>query len=292
MDIFKKGWFTELSPDAHMWPGQALSIEIESTLFDEHSEFQHVQVFETKEYGTMLCLDGVIQVTERDEFGYQEMIANIPMCAHRNPKRVAVIGGGDGGVLREIVRHDTVELVDHCEIDQFVCDVSRKFLPSLASGLDHPVVTTRFRDGAAWLQDHTDYYDVVIVDSSDPVGPAATLFEPAFYQTMKASLRQGGVICTQGECQWNNLDLIVEMLGFCKSMFKHADYAFTTVPTYPSGQIGFIMCSDSAPTSTAARPHPKPDELRYYTPEVHKAAFVLPKFAADAIAAGAATARL
>ena len=144
----------------------------------------------------MLCLDGVIQTTDRDEFSYQEMMVHVPMCAHPAPKRVAVIGAGDGGILREIVKHESVEKVDHCEIDKAVCEVSRNFLPNLAVGLDDPKVNTLFADGAAWLQKNKGVYDIVIVDSSDPIGPASTLFEEQFYVTLKEALAPGGIICT------------------------------------------------------------------------------------------------
>ena len=143
-----KGWFSETGK---LWAGQAMSIQVKEKLHDQKSEFQHLQVFETEQYGRMLTLDGVIQTTDRDEFSYQEMMVHVPMCAHPAPKRVAVIGAGDGGILREIVKHESVEKVDHCEIDKAVCDVSRKFLPNLAQGLDHPKVNTLFADGAAWL---------------------------------------------------------------------------------------------------------------------------------------------
>jgi len=272
------GWFSELSPDAEMWPHQCLSLKVEEVMYDALSEYQHVQVFRTAAYGTMLVLDGVIQITERDEHSYQEMIANIPLCAHPHPVRVALIGGGDGGVLREICRHPSVAVADHCEIDAAVCEVSRRFLPAIAAGLDDPRVKTRYMDGAVWLKEHSDYYDVIIVDSSDPVGPAASLFAEEFYRTMKGALREGGIICTQGECLWLHEKLIAEMIRFSKGLFKHARYAYTTIPTYPSGQIGFVVCSDSVNPSVPAREHPSSADLRYYTDAVHRASFVLPKF--------------
>ena len=123
-------------------------------------------------------------------------MVHIPMCAHPKPQKVAVIGAGDGGILREICKHSSVEVVDHCEIDKAVCDVSKEFLPNLAIGLSDPRVNTMHADGAAWLKNHKNTYDIVIVDSSDPIGPASTLFEEEFYKTMKESLREGGIICT------------------------------------------------------------------------------------------------
>lgn len=255
-----------------------MSIQVKEKLYDQKSEFQHLQVFETETYGRMLCLDGVIQTTDRDEFSYQEMMVHVPMCAHPAPKRVAVIGAGDGGILREIVKHESVEKVDHCEIDKAVCDVSKEFLPNLAQGLDHPKVNTQYADGAAWLQNNKGVYDIVIVDSSDPIGPASTLFEEQFYVTLKEALAPGGIICTQGECQWLHSDLIVEMQTFCKKLFKNANYGYTCIPTYPSGQIGFVICSEN---EVKAPVRPAPEGMKYYTSEIHKAAFVLPKFMQD-----------
>ncbi len=345
--LFKQGWFSELSPDDAMWPGQAMSVEVShstlscvqvgtprprlsltsalslpdlqitATLHDERSEFQHIQVFETKSFGRMLALDGVIQLTEKDECSYQvssaphssrlfgsallshglpadglfvrpssaqEMIANLPLCAHPRPQRVAIIGGGDGGVVREILRHPSVETVDHCEIDRRVCEVAMEYLPSIASELQRSEVTTHYKDGAQFLKDHPDSYDVIIVDSSDPVGPAASLFETSFYKISRDALRDGGVLCTQAECLWNNLSLIGELYAACAPLFQQCAYAYTTVPTYPSGQIGFMVCRKGAePVAAAVRAHPAADKLRYYTEEMHKAAFVLPKFAVDAM---------
>ena len=267
-----------------MWPGQAMSLEVEEVLLDIKTNFQHLVVLRTKTYGIMLCLDGVIQITERDEHGYQEMIANLPMCAHASPEHVVVIGGGDGGVLREVTRHPSVKVVDHCEIDEMVCKVAQEYLPQIAIGLSHPSVHSRFEDGAEWLRNHANTYDVIIVDSSDPVGPAATLFSPEFYATCKAALRQGGILCTQAECMWNNLDMIGQLVADCASLFKQGRYAYTTIPTYPSGQIGFLLCTDSeAPVNKPVRLHPQPAQMKYYTAELHTAAFVLPKFAEDAL---------
>ena len=121
-ECHSKGWFSEVGT---LWPGQAMSIQVKEKLYDQRSEWQHIQVFETENYGKMLVLDGVIQTTDRGEASYQEMMVHVPMCSHPEPKKIAVIGAGDGGILREIVKHPSVEVVDHCEIDKGVCDVSK-----------------------------------------------------------------------------------------------------------------------------------------------------------------------
>jgi len=283
MDLIIDGWFHERG---ELWPGQAMSLKVKKVLDHHRSLFQDVLVFESESHGKVLVLDGVIQVTERDEFSYQEMIAHIPLYAHENPKKVLVIGGGDGGVLREIAKHPSVEEIVICEIDQGVIDVSKKYLPSLACGYDDKRVTVHVMDGAKFMEEHQDAFDVIVTDSSDPVGPASILFETPFYNAMYKSLREGGIVCTQGECMWLHLDLIKPLMHSISQKFTDVSYAYTTIPTYPSGQIGFIVATKGR--GSCSKPVRKPSEevqkdLQYYTPELHEAAFVLPAFAKRAI---------
>lgn len=263
-----------------------MSLQVNKVLDHHRSLYQDVLVFESSTFGNVLVLDGVIQVTERDEFSYQEMIAHIPLYAHPNPKKVLVIGGGDGGVLREVAKHAGVEEIVICEIDQGVIDVSKKYLPSLACGYDDPRVTVRVMDGAKFMDDNRDSFDVIITDSSDPVGPASVLFETPFYDAMHRSLRDGGIVCTQGECMWLHLDLIKPLVNSISRTYTTVEYAYTTIPTYPSGQIGFIVAGKGRGTCTVPARKPEPDVaagLRYYSSELHAAAFVLPAFARRAI---------
>lgn len=220
-----------------------MSLKVEEVLDHHRSLFQDVLVFKSSNHGTVLVLDGVIQVTERDEFSYQEMIAHLPLYAHPNPKKVLVIGGGDGGVLREVARHPSVEEIVICEIDKDVIDVSKKYLPTLAKGYDDPRVKVHVMDGAKFMDENKDAFDVIITDSSDPVGPASVLFETPFYNAMHGSLREGGIVCTQGECMWLHLNLIKPLVKSIKQRFTSVEYAYTTIPTYPSGQIGFIIAT-------------------------------------------------
>ena len=283
----KDGWFSESEV---MWPGQAMSLKVEEVLYEGRSEFQDVLVFRSATYGTVLVLDGVIQVTERDEHAYQEMIAHIPMHCHPDPVNVLIVGGGDGGVLREVCRHPGVQRVTMCEIDKKVVAVSKEFLSkSTATAFNDPRVTLVHADAAEYVKDHKETFDVVIVDSSDPVGPAETLFTAQFYSSLRYAMRPGAIMCNQGECMWLHLDLIGEVLKHCTQVFPSVDYAFTTIPTYPSGQIGFLMCS-TTPNAILRQPARSPApalqaQLRYYTPAVHASAFVLPAFA-EAVVAG------
>ncbi|KAI9430119.1 saccharopine dehydrogenase [Lactarius indigo] len=270
----KDGWFREISLQ---WPGQAMTLKVNKILHVEKSLYQDVLVFESETYGNVLVLDGVIQCTERDEFSYQEMIAHIPLASHPNPKKVLVIGGGDGGVVREVLKHETVEHVVLCDIDEAVVRVSKQYLPHMSALLESPKVKVVIGDGFKFLADNTSSYDVIITDSSDPVGPAASLFEKPYFQLLHDALTPGGNISTQAECLWLHLQLIGELRRTTLEVFETADYAFTTIPTYPSGQIGFLVCS-TAPNrdlKTALRTVPN---TRYYNSNVHKAAFVLPEF--------------
>ncbi|KAL8550482.1 hypothetical protein ACS0TY_009054 [Phlomoides rotata] len=296
------GWFSEISP---MWPGEAHSFKVEKILFQGKSDYQNVIVFQSSTYGKVLVLDGVIQLTERDECAYQEMITHLPLCSIPNPKKVLVIGGGDGGVLREVSRHSSVEKIDICEIDKIVVDVSKQFFPSVAVGFDDPRVTLHIGDGVAFLKAVPEgTYDAVIVDSSDPIGPAQELFEKPFFESIAKALRPGGVVCTQAESIWLHMHIIENIVANCRQIFKGSvNYAWTTVPTYPrhflslhfltphqsgmlfslmtkngtyagfSGVIGFMLCSTEGPPVDFKRPvnpiddsHLKP--LKFYNTEV------------------------
>ncbi|TFY61395.1 hypothetical protein EVJ58_g4530, partial [Rhodofomes roseus] len=259
------------------WPGQAMTLKVKKILHVEKSLYQDVLVFESETYGNVLVLDGVIQCTERDEFSYQEMIAHLPLASHPNPKKVLVIGGGDGGVVREVLKHDTVENVVLCDIDEAVIRVSKKYLPHMSSLLSDPRVTVFVGDGFKFLEENTSTYDVIVTDSSDPVGPAEALFQKPYFQLLYNALTPGGHISTQAECLWLHLPLINDLRKTTRELFPVAEYAFTTIPTYPSGQIGFVICSKEASHNVRV-PLRKVTPTRYYNAEVHKAAFVLPEF--------------
>jgi spermidine synthase len=279
-DLIKDGWFSEKEV---MWPGQRFCIEVEEVLLNGKSEFQDILIFQSKTYGIVFILDGVIQVTERDEFSYQEMITHLPMFAQKEPKKVLIIGAGDGGVLREVCKHSCVETIHMCEIDRGVVDVCKHFYPTtLSTNFNDPRLTLMFDDAARYLREEgaSQKYDVIIVDSSDPVGPAETLFESQFFSSLNNALAPGGVVCTQGECMWLHLDLIKSIMDRCKAIFPSVKYAYTTIPTYPSGQIGFIISSNDASVDVAVPSRDAGDmDLKYYTTELHSSAFVLPAMA-------------
>jgi len=273
-------WFRETN--SKFWPGQEFSIEIDQILHKNRSKYQDVLVFKSKTYGNVLVLDNCIQCTERDEFAYQEMLAFLPLMAHPNPKRVLIIGGGDGGVLREVVKHPQVEQAVLCEIDQDVIDVSKKYLPEMAKGFSSPKAVINVGDGFEYLKSHKNQFDVIITDSSDPEGPAEALFQESFYSLMKDALKPPhGIICCQGESIWLHLNLIKKIVTFSRNLFPSVAYAYASTPTYPSGTIGFVICSlDKDAKLTEPVDEKLVDQLdtRYYTADVHRAAFALPAF--------------
>lgn len=291
------GWMSESKfPEKNlyyhnpMWPGEAHSLKVENILFQGKSKYQEILVFQSSTYGRVLALDGIIQLTEKDECAYQEMITHLPLCSILSPKRVLVIGGGDGGVLRELSRHVSVKQVDICEIDNLVIEVCKNYFPELAVGFEDPRVHLHVGDAVEFLQNAQEgSYDAVIVDSSDPIGPAQELVEKPFFETIARALRPGGVLCNQAESMWLHIHLVHDMLSTCSEVFKGSvHYAWTSVPTYPSGVIGFLLCSTAGPPVdflNPANPIEKLEgalksrrDLRFYNSEMHKAAFVLPNF--------------
>jgi spermidine synthase len=282
----KDGWFSEQS---RMWPGQAMTLKVNQVLHHEKSKYQDVLVFESSDYGTVLVLDNAIQCTERDEFSYQEMITHLAMNSHPNPKKVLVIGGGDGGVLREVVKHECVEEATLCDIDEAVIRVSKKYLPGMSIGFSHPKSREYVGDGFEFLKNHKNEFDVIITDSSDPDGPAETLFQKPYFELLNDALTENGVITTQGENLWLHLPLIASLKKACSEVFPVVEYAYTTIPTYPSGQIGFMVCCKDATRNLREplREWTREEEeklCRYYSKDIHRASFVLPNFARQKLA--------
>nr|AAQ94738.1 putrescine methyl transferase [Datura metel] len=289
----KPGWFSEFSA---LWPGEAFSLKIEKLLFQGKSDYQDVMLFESATYGKVLTLDGAIQHTEDGGFPYTEMIVHLPLGSIPNPKKVLIIGGGIGFTLFEVLRYSTVEKIDIVEIDDVVVDVSRKFFPYLAANFNDPRVTLVLGDGAAFVKAaQAGYYDAIIVDSSDPIGPAKDLFERPFFEAVAKALRAGGVVCTQAESIWLHMHIIKPIIANCRQVFKGSvDYAWTTVPTYPTGVIGYMLCSTEGPDVDFKNPVDPIDKdethanselgpLKFYNADIHKAAFILPSFARSMI---------
>lgn len=194
-----------------------------------------------------MSLDDEFQIAEKDEFAYQEMIAHIPLFSHKSPKNVLIVGGGDGGVLREVLKHQYVEKVVECEIDKKVVEVCKKYFPDHIKGAyDDKRTTLICEDAFNYLENHHNEFDVIIIDSSDPVGPAEDLYTVDFFNRIKSALRPDGIMCMQAESMWTHLDLIKTMLRDCKKCFKSCSYCYTTIPTYSPGEIGFMLCTNNS----------------------------------------------
>ncbi|XP_017057430.1 spermidine synthase [Drosophila ficusphila] len=280
MDSLTNGWFSELQAD--LWPGQSFSLKVKEVIHKEKSKFQDIQIVETETYGRCLILDGIIQCTARDEFSYQEMISFLPLCAHPNPKKVLIVGGGDGGVAREVVKHPLVEEVHQVEIDDRVVELSKKYLPAMACGFENEKLKLTIGDGFDYMKKHKNEFDVIITDSSDPIGPAVSLFQESYYELMKHALKDDGIVCSQGGSFWLDLDYIKKTMSGCKEHFAKVAYAVTSVPSYPCGHIGFVMGSLNQNQDFVKPKLGKSEidaiDLKYYSSEVHSAAFALPRW--------------
>ncbi|XP_015597717.1 spermidine synthase [Cephus cinctus] len=286
MEALGQGWFSEIND---LWPGISLSLQVTKILHQEKSAYQDILVLETKSHGRVLVLDGIIQCTEKDEFSYQEMIAFLPLCSHPDPKNVLIVGGGDGGVAREVVKHPGVQTITQVEIDASVLAVSKRYLSFMSVGLEHPKVTLKVDDGFEFMKQHTGQFDIIITDSSDPVGPAECLFHESYFSLMKTALKPGGIVCSQAGTVWANLDHVAQTLRHCRSTFPVASYGVATVPTYPTGQIGFVLGSLNKetnfkePVKVFQESELDLMNMKYYNDQVHRASFVLPRFAEKAM---------
>lgn len=265
-------WFTERQT-AHL----GITLRVRESLFVEQTAFQHLAVLDTYQYGRMLVLDGTVQTTEIDEFIYHEMITHVPLTLHRQPREVLVIGGGDGGAVREILKHPDVKHVLLAEIDERVVAAARRFFPGLSRALDDPRVEVMIADGAEHVRARPGAYDVIIVDSTDPVGPAVKLFQPEFYRAVYNALTADGVFVAQSKSPYLDRDLIREVLDIARSLFPAALPYTAAVPTYPSGLWSFVLGSKGNEPFKFDEGRAEKLETRYYSPEIHRAAFVLPR---------------
>lgn len=240
-----------------------------------------------KFHGKALILDSAIQCTERDEFAYHEVIAFLPLCSHPKPEKVLIVGGGNGGAARETAKHPLVKTVKVLEIDEKVVEICAKFIPSIANGLTSPKVTLEINDGFDHLSRAAGEYDVIITDATDPVGHSASLFAESYFALLKNALKPGGIICSQAGFPWLEIETARRAFFSCRKHFENVEYATVSVPTFPSGQIGFIVASVDEgadlrrPKRVFGRGEIEDLNLRYYNDEVHMAAFALPNFVQD-----------
>jgi len=271
-------WFTEKQT-----PNLALSTKIKRIYVQEKTEIQELAMVETEAFGNMLILDGVIMTTERDEFVYHEMMAHPALVTHPNPERVLVVGGGDGGVIREILKHPKVKKVTLVDIDGKVIEYSKQYLPTIACKLDDPRVEVLVKDGFLHIHESKNLYDVILADTTDPIGQAARLFPRGFYHGIHEALREDGLFVAQTEDPWFNAELIARIHRDVRDAFPIVRHFWANVPTYPTGMWTFTMGSKKYdPLEVDISTIPDLD-TKYYTPQIHRAAFVLPKFVADIV---------
>jgi len=271
-------WFTEPHTDTAKF-----SIKVEKQLFCKQSEFQRIDIFDSEEFGRFLTIDGLMMVTEKDEFIYHDMIVHVPMAANPAIKNVLVIGAGDGGTVRELARYDTIKHIDMVEIDKAVVDACLEFLPQLSGKLNDPRVTIHYEDGLKFVRQKQNEYDLIIVDSTDPFGPGEGLFTKEFYGNCDGALKANGIIVNQHESPYYEEDAghmkrahkrINEFFPICRVYQAH-------IPTYPSGHWLFGFASKTI--------HPTNDldadawnalglKTKYYNTQLHKGCFALPNY--------------
>jgi len=258
-----------------------LAFKVRRGLFSGQSRFQRIDVVETCGHGNMLVNDGVVMLCERDEFVYHEMIAHVPLFVHPAPRRVLIIGGGDGGTAREVLRHKQVERVVMVEIDEMVVAACRTHLPSVSCALDDPRMTLLIEDGVRYVAETRERFDVVIVDSTDPVGPAEPLFNRQFYQNAAGLLSDDGILVTQAESAYYDRELQRPMLADQRPFFDRLHVYLYSNLTYPGGLWSFGFASKGPCPVKDFDPQRVADaglQMRYYTPGVHYGAFMLPAF--------------
>ena len=276
----KNHWFTEVSDR----DGTAFSLRINKLLEQKQSPFQHVAMYETTDFGNLMVIDGCTMVSSRENFFYHEMISHPALLSHPNPKNVVIIGGGDCGTLREVLKHSSVESVTQIDIDQVVTEMSLKYFPELCSSNDDPRATLLFDDGIKYMRDAApESIDIVIVDGTDPVGPGEGLFNHAFYQSCLKALRPGGILVQQSESPLTHMPLLVEMRD---AMTEVGFSALQTLPfpqpIYPSGYWSVTLArKDSEFDGFREINNDEMDNL-YYNAGIHTGALATPGFMAKA----------
>ena len=271
-------WFTERHTN-----GVNFSIKVDRQLFSGQSEFQRIDIFDSKEFGRFLALDGYMMLTEKDEFIYHEMIVHVPMAVHPNVKKVLVIGAGDGGVIRELCRYETIETIDMVEIDELVVEVSKKYLPTTACCFDDPRLNIFYQDGLRFVRTKENEYDLIIVDSTDPFGPGEGLFTKEFYGNCFKALNETGIMVNQHESPFYQTDAIAMQRSHKRLVesFPISRVYQAHIPTYPSGHWLFGFASkkyhpikDFQKTKWNARGM----KTKYYNTGIHIGSFALPNY--------------
>jgi len=279
-------WFRE-----SLSPGIGNGLRIDNLLYAEASDVQDLIVFENDENGRVLAIDGLVQVSMADEFIYHEMVSHVPLLAHGAVKRVLIVGGGDGGAMREMLKHKGVESITLVEIDPDVIEFSKKWFPDVSQGsFDDPRVNVVIADGSKYVEETEDRFDLILIDSSDPVGPSAVLFTREFYTACSKLLNEGGVIVTQSGLAAIHPEPVKSTSDSFKSLFAHSGFYLICVPAFSGGFMALGFATNDGETfnrdldTLKARFKALNIETKYYSPELHKGAFALPPYIAAKIA--------
>lgn len=272
-------WYSET-----LYPDFRQTFEVTRVLYDGRSGFQGIVIFENPRFGRVLVLDGVVQTTERDEFCYHEMITHVPIVAHGDARTVLIIGGGDGGVLREALKHP-IERAVVVELDDTVVKLCREYMPSLSAGaFDDSRTDLRFMDGIKYMAETDEKYDVIVVDSTDPIGPGEVLFTEKFYRDCGRCLTERGILITQSGVAFMQTDEAASTYKRMRNLFRDATLYVAQVPTYTAGfmTLGWGSHSPEPRATPLAEIERRATKLkldtRYWNPRLHAACFALPNY--------------
>lgn len=277
---YKDNWFEEINPEETL----ALRFKTTAHLFSKKSLFQQVDVYDTLSHGKLLAHDGLVMVTEKDEFVYHDMITHVPMFTHPSPQNVLIIGGGDGGTAREVLKHPSVKKCVMVEIDPVVIEASREFLTQTSCEFNNPKLTIHTEDGVDFVKKCTQKFDVIIVDSSDPIGPATPLFNTNFYKDIYSLLTANGIVVSQCESPYYHRDMQETLLKILGEHFPKVHlYTYTNL-SYPGGYWAFSFASKGLCPIADIQTHAiqtAPFKTQYYNAHIHWGSFQLPTFMAN-----------
>jgi len=281
MDDLWHVWYSELHDGL-----SGLTVKVDRVLESTTSDFQRIDVLQTRDFGKMLALYGSLMVCDNDNNAYNEMIAHVALFSHPAPKEILIIGGGDCGTLTEVMKHPEVETCTMCEIDAKVVDTSRRHFPYLCEGLDDARATVIFQDGMRFVSEGDHRYDIIILDLSDPIGPAAGLFQKSFHQRVFERLKDDGILVVQTESPFYNKETVRRLFKNLRGVFGLVKMFTCFMPIYPSGIWSFAFCSkkyDPVDDFDHARYERLGLKTRYYNAETHRASFALPEFVKELV---------
>lgn len=261
----------------------AMTYKVKETLVRKKTEYQDLAIVDTYEFGRMLVLDNIVQTTIRDEFIYHEMISHIPLFTHPEPKKVLVVGGGDGGVIREVLKHPSVEKAILCEIDKCVVEECKKYLPEISSELNNSRCEIFIGDGIKYVHEHKNEFDIIIVDSTDPFSVAEGLFGGSFYKEIYECLREDGIFIAQTETPFYLPEIVKKVYKDANAIFPITKLFMAAIPTYPGGYWSFTIGSKKYDPEAVDLSSTINIETKYYTKSLHKACFILPKYIEDLV---------